>query len=79
MIIVGSSLQPVLDKQIDFECVVYDNAFEVHLHRDLASNLVSRLPQRGRQKAFIRMLKQARTQSLMNLKTEINNVACDHL
>ena len=69
--------QTIVDEQINLECVVHDNAFEIHLDRDLASDLMSCLHQGSRQQTFIRMFKQARTQGLMNLKTKIDDIVGD--
>ena len=71
--------QAIVYKQINLKCVVYDNAFEIHLDRHLTPDLRSSLRQGSCQQTFIRMFKQARAQCLMNLKPEIHDIASDRL
>ena len=66
--------EAALDKQIDLESVVYDNASKIHLNGDLSPNIISSLRQCGCQQTFVRVFEQARTQCLMDLKPKIDDV-----
>jgi hypothetical protein len=55
-----------LDQQIDFECVVNDNATKFHCHRHLPSHRKPGMVQRSRQQCLISGIKQTRPNIAMN-------------